>query len=47
MSADRLKLEPLSALRPEDEELKKDATALFQVADDLYTNQKYYVKKPL
>ncbi len=44
LSADRNNLEPLSRVGPAEEEVKKDAMAIFQVADELYTQQRYNVK---
>ncbi len=44
MSGDATQLELATSPAPGDDELLKDATALFQVADDLYTNEKYHLQ---
>lgn len=44
LSNDRHDLSSLKEIGPEEEDLKKDAMALFQVADDLYIHQRYNTK---
>jgi phosphoglycerol transferase MdoB-like AlkP superfamily enzyme len=43
----RQELESLDKPAPADDELSKDAIALFQVADDLYLGRRYYLAQPV